>query len=217
LPARDPAPHASGIAAGNEGDGWVSVSRHVVLSPPRSGIAVLAVLSRPGLQALRRHGHAHVADRCAPGVPAAQVRLVDMALAAGLARADDAGLLECFDAPWPRLPVLTGSVAASPSGVTAHLRIPPDLHALRGHFAAMPIVPGAVQVGWAIDFARQLLGVSGDFVGLDATKFRRIVQPGHLVELALEWYPERRELRFEYRSEGLRSSLGRIRLGATDA
>ena len=217
MPGREPAPRAGVVPGGQDRSGWISGSRQVVLPPPRAGIAALAVLSPAGFQALGRYGHARVAAEVAPGVPAPRVRFVDSALAAGLSRADDAALIAIFDAPRPRLPVLTSSVAAPPSGVLARLRIPPDLHALHGHFAAMPIVPGAIQVGWAIEYAGRLLGIRGQFAGLESTKFRRIIQPGRAVELSLDWRPERHELRFEYRSAGGRFSLGRILLDGLDA
>ena len=65
------------------------------------------------------------------------------------------------------------------------VRIAPTLRAAEGHFPGFPIVPGFVQVGWAIEAARPFLG---DAVPrrIEALKFKEILRPGDTVVVITE-------------------------------
>ena len=88
--------------------------------------------------------------------------------------------------------------------------VPPTLRYFDGHFAGCPVLPGVVQVGWAIEFARLHLSFSARFRSLAAVKFTRVIQPDSAVGLELVANAERRELSFEYRSGNTPCSSGRI-------
>jgi 3-hydroxymyristoyl/3-hydroxydecanoyl-(acyl carrier protein) dehydratase len=98
--------------------------------------------------------------------------------------------------------------------VELELTIPADLHYFKGHFPECPLLPGVVQVTWAIELARQHLPCSGDFRGLSAVKFTRVIQPGSTVTLALEFDPAKQRLEFEYRSPAGSCSVGSAQFGA---
>jgi 3-hydroxymyristoyl/3-hydroxydecanoyl-(acyl carrier protein) dehydratase len=89
--------------------------------------------------------------------------------------------------------------------------VPVTLAYFEGHFPGCPVLPGVVQVGWAIEFARLHIPFSGAFSSLAAVKFMRVVQPNDAVALRLVPDAERRELIFEYRRAGEACSSGRIR------
>lgn len=99
-----------------------------------------------------------------------------------------------------------------------HLRIPADLAYLQGHFPVQPILPGVVQIHWAVGFARELLPPPGHpealgrFGGMEALKFRQLILPEQELELELEYEAERERLRFRYRSASGELSTGRINL-----
>lgn len=112
------------------------------------------------------------------------MRLVDEQLAGALETTDAGGCLALFAAPWPDLPVVLDQDVAA-AAARFELRVPPDLCALRGHFASLPIVPGVVQVAWALHFARAALGATAALSAMDHVKFRRIVQPGHRLTLSI--------------------------------
>ena len=94
--------------------------------------------------------------------------------------------------------------------------MPYDLAIFDGHFPTIPILPGVVQVAWAVDLARTHLQVGGRFRGITATKFRRLVQPGMSLALTLEHQPETGELRFEYLLGEALASIGRVLFGGAD-
>jgi hypothetical protein len=205
------------LCQGSSGHAWLNAAR--VFQPPCPGAdrAAIAVLSDAGLSALRRSGHAAVAAACVPSVAPSHVRFVDPAAAIGIASCADTALPGLYDAPWPELPVILGCEPASERCARFNLRIPPDLRALRGHFPDLPVVPGAIHVGWALALARRALGVPGSLAEIPAVKFRRIVQPGHELSLSLEWQDERRMLSFALASSSGSHSAGRLVMGPPDA
>jgi 3-hydroxymyristoyl/3-hydroxydecanoyl-(acyl carrier protein) dehydratase len=94
------------------------------------------------------------------------------------------------------------------------VRIPYELEIFDGHFPAVPIVPGVIQIGWAVELGRQHLHVTGRFKGIGTAKFRRLVQPGMQLDLRLQYLQSAGQLRFEYSSQGAAVSLGRVHFAA---
>ena len=91
------------------------------------------------------------------------------------------------------------------------LTIPHDLDYFRGHFPTAPIVPGVVQIKWAIELAGRYLAAGGTFVGMDALKFQHVMLPGISVTLSLRWAASDGRLHFAYQNDGARYGSGRIR------
>ena len=101
-----------------------------------------------------------------------------------------------------------------PGHVELMLLIPPDLRCLNGHFPGLPVVPGAIQLGWVLAFAAEHLGLQQVFRGLRAVKFQRLVLPRQKLRLTIQLDPGRDAIKFEYQSPAGRHSSGRIVLGA---
>ena len=90
------------------------------------------------------------------------------------------------------------------------LTIPADLEYFQGHFAGAPVVPGVVQVKWAIDAARRHLTAGGEFAGMEALKFQRVLVPGCVATLTLKWVAAEGKLYFSFASAEARFSSGRL-------
>lgn len=88
--------------------------------------------------------------------------------------------------------------------------VAPTLPYFEGHFAECAVLPGVVQVGWAIEFARLHLAFSARFRALAAVKFTRVIQPHAAVALEVVANAARRGLWFEYRCADTPCSSGRI-------
>jgi 3-hydroxymyristoyl/3-hydroxydecanoyl-(acyl carrier protein) dehydratase len=112
----------------------------------------------------------------------------------------------------PPVLVLPETTALERAGDRLNLRlvIPPTNPYFDGHFAGVPVLPGVVQVGCAIELARLHLSVAARFSSLAAVKFMRVIQPDAEVTLSLAVGAERRELAFEYRLSGTPCSSGRV-------
>lgn len=79
--------------------------------------------------------------------------------------------------------------------------------AFAGHFPDQPILPGVLQVDWAIRQGEAVFGPLGTFSRIAQLKFMHLIQPGDAVDLVLAFHPERRSLDFAYEgSEGRKAS-----------
>lgn len=94
------------------------------------------------------------------------------------------------------------------------LHITPEIEHFAGHFPGAPILPGVVQVDWAVRYARQHLPLHGEFLSLENLKFLAVVQPGDRLCLSLAWDPERGRLDFCYAGTGGKYSVGRVVFGS---
>jgi 3-hydroxymyristoyl/3-hydroxydecanoyl-(acyl carrier protein) dehydratase len=66
------------------------------------------------------------------------------------------------------------------------LRVPPALACFDGHFPGHPVLPGVVQLDWSARYARERLGLRGEFCAAENLKFHALVTPGMRLTLSLE-------------------------------
>lgn len=91
------------------------------------------------------------------------------------------------------------------------LELAPDHPAFGGHFPDNPILPGVIQVDWAIRFGTEAFGPLGDFQGIENLKFMDLIRPGERLELDLNFDRAEGRLGFRYQFQGSRKSAGQIR------
>lgn len=89
-----------------------------------------------------------------------------------------------------------------------------DLAYFNGHFPKTPVLPGVVQVDWAIALGQPLLDQPRRFAGMEVLKFQQLVRPGDQLLLTLRFDAERGKLYFAYTCDGAPCSSGRILLEA---
>ena len=110
-------------------------------------------------------------------------------------------------------PIVVGRQVTPPEAELT-LEIPADLEYFRGHFDGAPVVPGVVQLKWAIDAARRYLGAGGELAGMEALKFQQVLVPGAVAKLTLKWTAADGKLYFSYASAAARFSSGRLKFRA---
>lgn len=93
--------------------------------------------------------------------------------------------------------------------VEIDLFVPRALEFFPHHFPRLGLVPGVVQVDWAIALGRAHLPVAGAFRGVRALKFQRPILPDTAVTLALARNAPH-ELAFAFRSPAHDYSSGRV-------
>jgi 3-hydroxymyristoyl/3-hydroxydecanoyl-(acyl carrier protein) dehydratase len=92
--------------------------------------------------------------------------------------------LRRFSGSNDRLPRVL-SVAEESASATVQLGVSPDLHWFRGHFPDRPILPGIVQVDWAVMICRAVFGHLNAPCEIRRLKFRSMIAPGEDVELTI--------------------------------
>ncbi|MEM5405942.1 AMP-binding protein [Paraburkholderia unamae] len=84
-------------------------------------------------------------------------------------------------------------------GRSFELRVPHALVHFAGHFPGLPILPGVVQVDWAMRFARDWVPGVRALASVDQLKFTMPVPPGVLLKLVLKHDAARRRVAFAWR------------------
>lgn len=85
--------------------------------------------------------------------------------------------------------------------VNLSLHLPVDLLYFRGHFPGMPILPGVVQLHWAVDQAAALFDVPVTIGEVTQLKYRKPITPGSTVMLELDCNRDSAKIKFRYHSD----------------
>ena len=102
------------------------------------------------------------------------------------------------------------SVELNDEGANIVLKVPVDLLYLKGHFDQEPLLPGVVQVDWAIRLGRRYLDLPAHFLRMEVLKFQELILPGHTITLSLQYKADKGKLFFSYASKQGQHSSGRI-------
>ena len=105
-------------------------------------------------------------------------------------------------------PVILATRLLENGAAVLDLEIPAELEHFRGHFPGLPLLPGVVQLDWAIGEGARLFGPFGGFRGLQAIKFQRPIFPGMRISLELARIPGKAGVSFKYDSPAGRHASG---------
>jgi 3-hydroxymyristoyl/3-hydroxydecanoyl-(acyl carrier protein) dehydratase len=78
------------------------------------------------------------------------------------------------------------------------------------HFPELPVVPGVVQIDWAIHFARERYSMAKRFRRMEVVKFKDLIRPRQGLQLHLRYHAEEGRLQFAYRQDQQEFSSGRV-------
>ncbi|HEX3972858.1 MAG TPA: hypothetical protein VHX19_16135 [Stellaceae bacterium] len=92
------------------------------------------------------------------------------------------------------------------------IHLPPALIYFRGHFPGFAILPGVVQIDWAMLLARRYLTMPAGAARAMRVKFARPIRPGADLTLTLDYDRTGKRLHFEYRDRDYTYGSGRIEL-----
>lgn len=199
---------------------WIAEARLGVVQENRASLGALLVLSESGLFALREHGRRsltetlrqHLRQHCEALALPRRWRLVRQLPLNSQGKLPQADVEALLIAPRPKAPQVLSQLETEGEW-SLQLSVPPDLAYFSGHFPKAPVLPGVVQVEWALNLGRQLLNLTGPFAGMEVLKFQQLVRPGDEIQLHLRFDAERSKLYFAYRNDTATCSSGRILVG----
>ncbi|WP_210642510.1 AMP-binding protein [Pseudomonas sp. Tri1] len=202
---------------------WVSEARLGVVQEKRASLGALLVLSENGLHALRNLGRRavteglrkHLSEHCETLALPRRWRWLRQLPLNAQGKLPQAEVEALLMSPRPKAPEVLDQVETNGEW-SLQLVVPPDLAYFSGHFPTAPVLPGVVQVDWAMSLGRQLLDLPPRFVGMEVLKFQQLVRPGDEIQLHLRFDRERGKLYFAYRNDTAACSSGRIVLGVAD-
>lgn len=90
------------------------------------------------------------------------------------------------------------------------LTLPRNLFYFEGHFDETQILPGVVQVSWAVDYAQKHFAFWPAFRRVEALKFFKVLHPDQRVTLDLEFNRQKGSLKFSFSDDTTKYSSGRI-------
>lgn len=198
---------------------WISEARMGVVHENRASLGALAVLSASGVQALRNRGRKaltsalrqHLMPHCEAIALPRRWRLSSQLPLNSQGKLPLALIEALLAAPRTREPELVRQQQIGDE-LQLDLIVPLDLAHFTGHFPGTPILPGVVQVDWAINMAQRLMQIPSRFAGMEVLKFQQLVRPGDCISLTLRFDRERSKLHFTYRNGDASCSSGRILL-----
>jgi acyl-CoA synthetase (AMP-forming)/AMP-acid ligase II len=129
-------------------------------------------------------------------------------------KTNDAALAALFEPDLGRVtePVFVDTKADG-MDVSLEIELPQDLSCFDGHFDGAPILPGVVQIDWAIKYARRHFDIPDRFSRIEALKFFNVLTAGDRVHLNLNYDPQTATLRFQFLGTEKKYSGGRVKFG----
>lgn len=100
------------------------------------------------------------------------------------------------------------------TGVDLDVFLDPALLWFQGHFPHFPLLPGVVQLDWALTLAAEYLGLAARPSSRFQVKYKGAIFPGDTVTLALRHDSAKARLTFEYRRDGAVCSSGSLVVSA---
>ena len=102
----------------------------------------------------------------------------------------------------------------SETTAVVQLALPQDHPAFAGHFPGHPILPGVVQLDWALQLGASCFGYTFRPATRVRVKFMQVIVPRPAgVSVSLRYDPARNEIAFEYRIDDTAASNGSARFG----
>lgn len=196
---------------------WISEARLGVVQENRASLGALVVLSASGLHALRNQGRRHLTQtlrqhlsgHCEAIALPRRWRLVRQLPLTSQGKLPQAEVQALLTAPRGQEPEVIEQQNIEGEW-HLQLNVPPDLAYFSGHFPTAPVLPGVVQVKWAMELGLRLLNLPTRFAGMEVLKFQQLVRPGDRISLALRFDAERSKLYFAFRNGDAPCSSGRI-------
>jgi 3-hydroxymyristoyl/3-hydroxydecanoyl-(acyl carrier protein) dehydratase len=112
-----------------------------------------------------------------------------------------------------KLPTVIAADTTKDTEIILGLELLPQSEVFCGHFPDKPILPGVVQIDWAVRFASLYLGIDNISARDFQVKFRNIIRPNVPLSLAIQFNAIKNQISFTYKSGDDLMSSGQLKLG----
>ncbi|HET9680305.1 MAG TPA: AMP-binding protein, partial [Gammaproteobacteria bacterium] len=203
----------------------IASAKLLVLPQARQTIAAACVLSNAGREILQQQGkntlqtilRKHLAQHYELITLPRRWRFVDALPVNAIGKHDWQSLADLFNKPGeqPACLSLPDIVQSERNGNSLRLSftVTDEIKWFTGHFPNKPILPGVVQIDWAIHFAQAHFGSSSGFQRMEKIKFQNLIVPGQKLNLVLEQKPDNTRIAFRYEYDEQTFSSGIVKLG----
>ena len=201
---------------------WVRAAALVVLPGKRQTLGAVVELAEDGRQALETQGRRelgrvlrqHLSQDFEAVLLPRRWRFPEQLPFNERGKLSQAALAELFADPpettlFPQVKA-EARLENTVHGVVLTLHIGAEVAHFSGHFPQMPILPGIVQLDWALRYARQYLGLNGRFVAVENLKFLGLVLPDTTLQLSLRWQENEGRLEFAFFDTQRKYASGRV-------
>lgn len=199
---------------------WIEQAHCLLLAGERERIAAQLVLGEDGEKALLRHGRKalirrlrrHLMETFETVVLPRKWLFVDSMPLTAQGKVDTALLSQLWRLEPGKFPQLL-FCRRSANRVVLEVRVRTGLAYFDGHFPGQPILPGVAQLAWVEAYGKLFFAIDRPFLTMEVIKFKKIIQPGALLTMTLEWKDETGKLYFEIHSATASHSSGRMVYG----
>lgn len=199
---------------------WVQQSHTLLLAGQRDKISAALVLSDLGAECLKKQGRGELIKQLKKQLmhefetvvlPRKWLFISRLPLTAQ-GKVNQDILIQLFSLKKTHFPLIV-SCDYQDETVELSLQIPFDLVYFSGHFPDQPVLPGVTQVAWAEQIGKIFFDNQLPFLRMEVIKFKKIIQPGQLIKMKLNWKADTNKLYFELTSVDSAHSSGRIIYG----
>ncbi|WNZ56478.1 AMP-binding protein [Microbulbifer sp. MKSA007] len=190
------------------GSSYIVKANVLVLERKRKVVAAVATLTESGKELLQKKGKASLVrklretlakDLDGVAVPRSW-RFVDEIPTNLQGKITRDLLMQLFDEiPAAMVPQIISSEILDNTR-QVNFTVNDDLPCLDGHFEGSPVVPGVVQLDWAMHFGRPLVKAGSTSTQMEVIKFKQLMMPGDAVTLSLEFSQEKNKLNYSFRN-----------------
>lgn len=110
----------------------------------------------------------------------------------------------------PSEPRVSSATCPAPGKVVLKLDVKGDCPWLDGHFPDQPVLPGVVQLRWAVQLAALIWPQLDTVTAVSNLKFQHTVLPPAQLRLELQRHPETARVDFAWFVDDQRCALGRV-------
>ena len=196
---------------------WIKDANVRVITQSRDVVAVVAVLTRHGLERLAAQGRNGLIRQLRKALdpwfePVVLprkwlfVNTIPLTPQGKIEQRLLTGLLDFDSRKFPQ--ALSLEITAEDAQLG--LKVPEDLLYFPDHFAHYPILPGVVQLAWVEHFCKLFFYIDKPFSCMEAVKFMQVIPPGEQLTLTLNWKAAAGKLCFKFSSERGVLSSGRM-------